>query len=57
MAMPDFQPYLCVSMNKMAMLNILKQVIFDCGLSSRVTCAFKLQKNISELSELNTLNL
>ena len=39
------------------MLNILKQDIFDRGFSSRTTSAFKLHENISELSELDTLNL
>ena len=34
-----------------------KLVIFNCGFSTKVTCAFQLHENMKDLSQLNTLNL
>ena len=34
--------------------NFTKWLLFDCGFSSKVTCAFRLQKDTSKLTELDT---
>ena len=41
--------------NAIKCLNFCKLFIFNCGFFTKVTCAFLLQENTLELSEINTL--